>query len=279
MKKIILVAFSIYFTIHPAFSANPNRLVKKEESREIYYDAINDKYEFSEKIKSNDTDNKVYYVKIRKDELDLLRAQALTTKSIVDRLNDLEKLFKNLKDIIGGITATVDIIRKILNIPDAPPANSPNQSSNKVELPSGMILSPGYISFKAKTYDLSKTFSALELKTLDFDVYYNKNLFTIDHIEGDGIYGNQFKFISLPQSSSTAKDRIQVPISAALDKEVKFEIYFVPRNVDLAKVGDMSEIEVKDYKRQTKDLNGNYISFIVYELGLDSPDFIKITKK
>ncbi len=252
MKKILLVIISLYIALNPV-------LVKA----------------------STDRHERKVYVRIKKEELELLQRQALISEDILDRLTDLEKLFRSMSTTLSGTVSMVETIKKMLNISDTTTPTTPttNTNPNKVELASGMVLTPGFVSYKAKVYDSSKSFSGLGLKTLDFDIYYNKTLFTLDHIEGDGIAGNEFKFISLPQSSSGAKDRVQIPVSDLLAKEVEFDLYFVPRNMDLAKVNDDTKVEVKNYKRAIKDINGNSVHQVIYELGLNSPDFIKVTKK
>ncbi len=186
--------------------------------------------------------------------------------SILQRIRNLEKLYLDMKGILDGVNSIVTLIKKTLNI-----NFEPSTDSNEFTHLSGVVLSPGFVEFQVNTSN-GESFNKLDIENLELDVYYNKNLFYIDHIEGKGIFGSDFKIQPLPQSSKSAKDRISIPLSDVLASSANFKIYLGPLDPKTIKVGDSSLVSIKTYKRVPKGEKEP----LVYGLVEDSPDTIEV---
>ncbi|MEY3369455.1 MAG: hypothetical protein RLZZ361_125 [Cyanobacteriota bacterium] len=232
---------------------------------------------FRDVMASQVANQEIQYVKISKQEYELLKKQSFLNGSILQRLRDLETLYKQVKEIIDSFSSTIKLIKDILNIGD-------DDIAQDVEDPvfehfSGVILYPGFVKYKANTYDKKSSFQSLGIETLEMDVYYNKKLFTIDHIEGDQVFGEEFKRISLPSNTSSSKDRIELPLSDVLSSEATFKIYFAPLNPTTIRVGDKTLVDLKYYKRPIYDLGGVAMPAIVYSRETNSTNYIQIKTK
>jgi|GEM_PF-6119869 hypothetical protein len=219
----------------------------------------------------------IQYVKISKQEYELLKKQSFLNGSLLQRIRDLETLYKQVKEIIDSFSSTIKLVKDILNISD----DDIDQGDEDPEFEhvSGVILSPGFVRYKASTYDKKSSFESLGIESLEMDVYYNKKLFAIDHIEGDQVFGGEFKRISLPSSTSSTKDRIELPLSDVLSSEVDFRIYFAPLNPASAKVGDKTLVDLRYYKRPINDLGGVAMPAIVYTREVNTPNYVQVKIK
>lgn len=213
-------------------------------------------------------------VVLKREEFELLKRQAFITTSILQRIRDLEKLYKQTKSIVEGVSEAIKLIKKFINFDDL---NLDFTFSDKeFEDSTGVVMSPGFVEIVARTYDPKISFDKLELSELDLDLYYNKTLFKIDHIEGNGIFGDEYKKISLSQETSAAKDRIKIPLSDVLTAQTTFKIYLSPINRDLAKVGDKTNLEAKYYKRPITVGKNDKVLPLIYEFTKDSEKYIQI---
>jgi hypothetical protein len=216
------------------------------------------------------------YVKISKQEYELLKKQSFLNGSILQRIRDLETLYKQVKEIIDSFSSTIKLVKDILNINDD---TIQDNEEPEFEHVSGVILSPGFVKYKASTYDKKSSFESLGIESLEMDVYYNKKLFTIDHIEGDQVFGGEFKRISLPSSTSSTKDRIELPLSDVLSNEADFKIYFAPLNPATTKVGDKTLVDLRYYKRPINDLGGVAMPALVYTREAYTPNYVQVKVK
>jgi len=219
----------------------------------------------------------IQYVKISKQEYDLLKKQSFLNGSLLQRIRDLETLYKQVKEIIDSFSSTIKLVKDILNISDDD--IDQDDEDPEFEHVSGVILSPGFVRYKASTYDKKSSFESLGIESLEMDVYYNKKLFAIDHIEGDQVFGGEFKRISLPSSTSSTKDRIELPLSDVLSSEVDFRIYFAPLNPASTKVGDKTLVDLRYYKRPINDLGGVAMPAIVYTREVNTPNYVQVKIK
>jgi hypothetical protein len=217
----------------------------------------------------------VEYVKISKQEFQALKKQALISTSILQRIRDLEVLYKQVKEFIDSFSSTIKLVKQILNIGD----DAIEEDNLDFEHISGVILSPGFVEFQAETFDKKSSFESLGIESLEMDVFYNKNLFAIDHIEGEQVFGKDFKRISLPQASLSAKDRIEVPLSDVLASQVQFKIYFAPLNPLTTKVGDKTLVDVRYYKRPVTDIDGVKMPALSYTRLANSANYVQIKVK
>ncbi len=219
------------------------------------------------------------YIRLSKSEYHQLKRQAFVTRSILQRIRDLEDLYKNIKAIVEGINRVVKLVTEVLNIDniDLPLINSGSGQEN--EHISGIILDPGLIEIEVKTSNIDQNFDDLGLDSLDFDLYYNKNLFQIDRIAGDAVLGEEYKILSVSSKTSGAKDRIKLPLSDLLSGELSFKVYFAPRNPELAELGDKSNLDIRYYKRVPKNEDGERIAPINFEFAENSAQEIEVKVK
>jgi hypothetical protein len=228
-------------------------------------------------IASQVANPEIQYVKISKQEYELLKKQSLFNGSILQRLRDLETLYKQVKEIIDSFSSTIKLVKDILNISDDD--TTQDDEDPEFEHVSGVILSPGFLRYKASTFDKKSSFESLGIESLEMDIYYNKKLFSIDHIEGDQVFGGEFKRISLPSSTSSTKDRIELPLSDVLSSEVDFKIYFAPLNPATTKVGDTTLVDLRYFKRPINDLGGVAMPAVVYTREANTPNYVQIKIK
>ena len=132
-------------------------------------------------------------------------------------------------------------------------------------------MSPGSVAFTVRTGD-GMSFDKHDIDELEMDVYYNKNLFIIDRIIGNGVRGKDYTRLTLPLDTRSSRDRIQVPLSDVLTNQTTFYIYLAPLNGDLAKVGDQTKVNLRYYKR----VDPGELAPLIYELKAGSLDTIKI---
>ena len=222
-------------------------------------------------------DKEVRYVRISKNDYELLKKQNLINFSILQKIRDLETLYKQVKEILDSFTNTMNTVKKILNIKDDSSSNKPENQD--FEHSSGIVLSPGFLLYKAETFDKKSSFESLGIEALEMDIYYNKKLFVIDHIEGDQVVGEEMKKISLPSNVSSTKDRIELPLSDVLTSRVNFKIYFAPLNPVTAKVGNKTLVDLRYYKRPLNDLGGVAMPAVVYSREIKTPNYIQVKIK
>lgn len=227
------------------------------------------------------TQNKeVKYVRLSEQDYESLREQAFVSTSILQRIRDLETLYKQIKGIVETVNATVKLVKEVLNIDDNQILDFlAGEGKNEFEHVSGVIMSPGFVTFVAETSGTKPNFDSIGVDSLEVDIYYNKNLFTIDHIEGDKVFGREFKRISLPQTTSAAKDRVEIPLSDVLSNRVEFKVYLAPINPETIKVGDQTALDIKYYKRVTADADGVRTPPILYSFAQGSPNRIEVRVK
>jgi hypothetical protein len=217
------------------------------------------------------------YVKISTSDYDLLKRQSLLNFSILKKIKDLETLYKQIKEIVDSFTNTMKTVKKILNIQEDDVGDTiENQDFKHV---SGTMLSPGFVIYEAETYDKKSSFDTLGIESLEMDVYYNKKLFTIDHIEGDQVIGEEFKKISLPASTRATKDRIELPLSDVLVSKVIFKIFFAPINPATAKVGNKTLVDIRYFKRPINDIGGVVMPAISYNKLSNTQNYVQIKSK
>lgn len=266
MKKLILLSLCFCIlgqTSSPVFAVTEESTIQDE----------NGKYQVS-KVKNI---NKEKYVRIRKKDLNEIRRQALLSRALLQRIRDLEKLYKDIRTIIETVNATIVFIKNFLNIDDVDISDS--SSDGEFEHISGVIMSPGYVDFVVQTTDPESNFDQEDISDLEFDLYYNKNLFTIDHIDGDGIVETEYRTVSVSSKTNGAKDRLVIPLSDVLANETSFRIFLAPRNPDLIKVGDSTKLDIRYYKRAPKNEEGIRIPPIQYSFTEDSAQEITVAVK
>lgn len=226
-------------------------------------------------VMANNTEMR--YVRISKNDYELLKKQSLLNFSILQKIRDLETLYKQVKEILDSFTTTMNTVKKILNIKDDNVGSKPeNQDYEHV---SGLILSPGFLIYKAETFDKKSSFESLGIEALEMDVYYNKKLFTIDHVEGDQVIGEELKKISLPANTRATKDRIELPLSDVLASKVSFKIFFAPLNPATAKIGNKTLVDLRYYKRPVNDLGGVAMPTLVYTREANTPNYVQVKVK
>lgn len=272
MKKLILLTLCFCFLgqgLNPAFAT-------KKENTEIEFS--DGKYKLRTKKDKKVSDEP--YVRIRKKDLDAIRRQAFISRGLLQRIRDLETLYKQVKSIIETINSTIKFVKSFLNIKDSDIENSSSSSSDdEYEHISGVIMSPGYVEFLIKTTDKNSSFDAEGIADLAMDIYYNKNLFTIDHLEGDGIEEDGYRTLSVSSKTSGAKDRLIVPLTDVLANETVFRLYLAPRNPDLIKVGDSTKLDIRYYKSVPKNDDGERIPPVQYSFTKDSARKIEVVVK
>jgi hypothetical protein len=215
------------------------------------------------------------YVRIEKSEFEAMEKQLVSLSAIATRLGDLEKLYLQIKKIIEGIDLTVAFIKKILNIADSDIFKPVKGADNIFKDSSGITMSPGYVEYQGKLNNFKTLQDAFPDNVLDLDIYYNKTLFIIDHIEGKGVLGDKFTKIALSQSLGASRDRIKLPISDALANTVSFKIFLRPVNPLTIEVGNNSKIVAK----YNKTIHTGETAPIIYALVPDSPSAIEVRSK
>lgn len=274
MKKIIIyfLTLTIFMSnLSPAFAAKKS---KKKRSQVMTYDLRTDSFEETKEVQINE--DKVY-LRISKRDLKELRRQALVSVSILQRIRDLEKLYKNINTIVNTIVGAIELIKKFINFDDLDLDFS--GSKEDFEHISGVVMSPGYVEFEAKLTDENSSFDDSNIDSLFMDIFFNRNLFTIDHIEGDGVLGTEAKNITLPKKTAGAKARIELPISDVLSSSVKFKVYLAPLNPDLIKVGNKTRLKIRYYKRIPKNEDGERVAPLNYGFAEASPREIVVKVK
>lgn len=224
--------------------------------------------------------NEVIYVRIKRKDLEEMRRQALLSRSLLQRIRDLEKLYKDTRKIVESIYGAVEFVKEFLHIEDLDIFDPDSHSENEFEHISGVVMSPGFVEFSVKVTDADEFFEdVLSSNFLEFDIYYNKQLFKIDHLEGDKIFGDEYRKISLSSKTSGAKDRLKVPVSDLLSKEMTFKLFLAPRNPNLIKVGDKTNLDIRYYKRVNKNEDGLRIAPIQYAFTESSARNIEVVVK
>ena len=230
------------------------------------------------KVQELNEEQKVY-VRISKRDLRVLRRQALLSASLLRRIRDLERLYKSISSIVDTIVNAIKLIKNFVNFDDLDFDLS--GSGDDFEHVSGVVMSPGYVEFEAKLAKEAgvESFDELGLDSLFFDLYFNRNIFTIDHIEGDGVFGDDYKSLSLPSKTRAAKARIELPLSDVLADTVKFKVYLAPANSNTIKTGNKTKLKIKYYKRKLTDSEGNKYEAINYDYAEGSAQEIEVKVK
>lgn len=219
--------------------------------------------------------NKHIYVRIEKSEFEALEKQVILTDTILQRLITLEKLYNQIKQVVDAIGITITFIKKMFNIADSD-IFKPMKPINEFEHSSGVKMSPGYVEISAELSNNLQTFrNVLPENILDLDLYYDKNLFTLDHIEGQGVLGDKFVKIALPQNLAGSRDRLQIPISNALKNVASFKVFLAPLDPENIPLGSASKISA----RYNKTVPRGTIAPLSYKLASGSPSTIKVVSK
>ena len=259
MKRILIsfLALTVFMSnFNAVFAA---KKAKRNKSQVLTYRLETDSFEENTEAQINE--NKVY-LRISKRDLKVLRRQALLSASLLQRIRDLEKLYKNIDTIVNTIVGAIELIKKFINFDDLDLDFS--GKGNDFEHISGVVMSPGFVEFEAKVTEADKSFDEINQRSLFMDILFNRNLFTIDHIEGDGVLGAEAKNISLPKKNAGSKARIELPVSDTLASSVKFKVYLAPRNPELIKVGNKTKLNIKYYKRIPKNDDGERVAPVQY---------------
>lgn len=252
--------------------ANPTMVraqsVNVELAEELGYEAQ------ARKLIRKDSD---VYVRIKKAEFDEIERQAFLSTSLLQRIRDLERLYRQIKEIVETVKSVTEFIKEFLNIDDFDIFDGIGDD-DEFEHISGVIMSPGFVEIEVTTTDEELNFDDVTSSDfLEFDLYYNKNLFTIDHIEGKGVFGDEYKQIALPQKTSAAKDRLKLPLSDILTNQVSFRIYLAPLDHETIEVGDRTSLDVRYYKRVPLDDDGERIPPLQYGFSEDSSTEIVVS--
>ncbi len=244
----------------------------KKKPRIVSYDLKTDS--FKEEARAKVNEDKVY-LRVSKKDFKQMRKQALLSASLLQRIRDLERLYKNVNTIVKTIVSAIDLIKKFINFDDLDLDFS--STNDDFEHISGVIMSPGFVEFEAKLNDPTLSFDELKMNSLFMDIYFNRNLFTIDHIESDGVLGTEAKNISLPKKNQAAKARLELPISDVLASSVKFKVYLAPLNPRTIKVGQKTKLTIKYYKRIAKNEDGERIAPVTYDFAEASAREVKVS--
>lgn len=219
------------------------------------------------------------YIRISKAEFEEIERQAFISGSLISRIRDLERLYQQVKEIVETVKLTIDFIKKVLHIEDGD-IEEPSTEDDEFEHISGVVMSPGFVEITVSTNDPSQKFEDIVSSNfLEFDLYYNKNLFAIDHIEGKSVFGDEFSIIALPQKTSAAKDRIKLPLSDVLAHEASFRVYLGPVDHEAIEVGDSTQLDVRYYKRVTENADGERIPPLNYGFAEASATEIIVVEK
>lgn len=193
------------------------------------------------------------YVTLSVTEYKELKTQALSFDSLVRRVQELEQLYLQIKDIVIAINETIAFIKRMFNIQEVPRADlDANKVSDEFKHFSGVVMSPGWLDFQAALDNSVSSFKAEGVKVLDLDIYYNKKLFMLDHIESKQLDVVNLERIPLSNSISSSRDRVRIPISDSLNNKLDFTVYLAPLSKAKIKVGDKTKIRVVNYKRTTR---------------------------
>jgi hypothetical protein len=227
-------------------------------------------------LASVEPNTRTEYVKISKKEYKLMREQALLSASILQRVRDLEALYKQINLVVDQIKNALQMIKDVLKL-DIDLFGS--DSDYAYEDREGTLMDPGFIEVIAQTYDRQKTFDQLNTDTLSFDVYFNKNLFRIDSIEGDGVNGSKFDIVPLSVSNSSFKERVELPLATVLNFKTVFKIFFAPRNSEMISVGDKTNVDIRSYKNPIQIDNQQKVVAVNFIFEKDSPKEIIVKVK
>ncbi|MDD9899081.1 MAG: hypothetical protein OXU45_08810 [Candidatus Melainabacteria bacterium] len=267
----LLLALCFSFGHISAVSAKTIKSVNKQTAEELGYEPA------QRKLVKGKRDT---YVRISRAEFEEIERQAFIARSILHRIRDLEKLYKQIKEIVETAKATIDFIKTVLNIDDKDIDDEPDPDDSEFEHISGVTMAPGYVEIQVSTADPSQNFEdVITSNFLEFDLYYNKRLFTIDHIEGKSVFGEEFKTIALPQKTSAAKDRIKLPLSDVLSNEASFKVYLGPLDHNEIEIGDSTKLDVRYYKRVPMNADGERIPPLNYRFSESSADEITVIDK
>lgn len=259
MRKLVIYFLTLTIFMSNFTAASAAKKSRKKKAQVITYRLQTDSFEESTEAQINE--DKVY-LRVSKRDLKELRRQALLSASLLQRIRDLEKLYKSINTIVNTIVGAINLIKKFINFDDLDLDFSGD--GEDFEHISGVVMSPGYVEFEATVAEQGSSFDDLGNNSLFMDIYFNRNLFTIDHIEGDGVLGAEAKNISLPKKNAASKARIELPVSDVLASSIKFKVYLAPLNPNLIKVGNKTAMNIKYYKRVAKNADGDRIPPISY---------------
>ena len=274
MRKLHIYFLTLLIFLTNFNTASAASKKEKKKSQVLTYKLKTDSFEESPE---QEIDEEKIYLRISKKDLKELRKQALLSASILQRIRDLEKLYQNINTIVTTVVAAIDLIKKFVNFDDLDLDFSGDGGDFKHV--SGVVMSPGFVEFEATVSTEDSSFDDIDNRSLFMDIYFNRNLFTIDHIEGDGVSGAEAKNITLPTTTSASKARIELPVSDALSSSVKFKVFLAPLNPELIKVGDKTSLDIKYYKRVPLDENGERIPPVLYDFAEGSPREIVVKVK
>lgn len=237
-------------------SVNANKkdkqIAKKPDISELILED-NDYLTYKAKAKKNQ------FVRLSAQDYNELRKLARANLSIHQRIRNLEHAYNQFQKIIEGLNKVVNLIKGILGIAEEEEIDNRENEDLTGEWRhiSGAIFNPGSVEFKISTQD-GNSFLDMGLDAFEIDVYYNKQLFEIDHIEGSKVSGEEYSELSLrDRKSRFSKSRIVLPIADVLSNEAKFNIFLGPKDFNKAKLGDKSSIGIRYYKRVPKNPDGS----------------------
>lgn len=224
--------------------------------------------------------SKPKYYRITESDLKKLERQALLNKSLLQRIRDLEHLYMQIESLVKGVKIAINTVGAFLNIDlNSSFLDLINDTQDHFEHISGVIMEPGAVVFKVSTRS-GESFDDLGLNVLEFDLLYNKNLFTIDHIEGKKVLGEDFSLQSLSKNLRAIKDRIELPLTDVLSSEAEFKVFLAPLYPEKIRVGDRTEMDIRYYKRIPKNPDGSSgESPLIYQLLSPSRNFVEVVVK
>ncbi len=236
-------------------SAYENVVIKDEE---LVFRTGTSMFAQAEYINDVDPVTGESYVRLAVGDFKELQVTASSIVAILQRVKDLEKTVKQVQTVIVAIQKFVNFARSALGIAeDDEIDNRDNEDlTGQFEHPeSGIIMNPGSVCFRATTSDASETFDSLGIDALEMDLYFNQNLFTIDHMEGPGVIGDQITKGSLSRKQSAKKERASLPIADVQTNDLKFCVFLKPKKRSI-KRGDKTKVRIEYFKRVPRNPDG-----------------------
>jgi hypothetical protein len=231
-------------------------------------------------LKVNAIENKeAGYVQLSRREYEDMKKQSLSITNILQRLEELEQLYQQIKEIVIVINDTIKFIKRTFNLPDFSIVEDDFGDPRTFKHISGVVMNPGKIDFTAELYTAMTNFKDHGIKSLEMDIYYNKKLFILDHISSKQLDLRSLERIPVSKSQSGAKDRIRIPISDTLSKKIEFEVYLAPLSSKAISIGDKTKVRIVNYKRRSNNNNPKGAAQVIFELDQASDNAIVVSSK